>query len=180
MVQWCRAGSNGRIGSNPILQLPFLLSSSILPLIFISLMELNKLESHLNNIPQEKWKALNDLLLEIEQTETFSISSGFQKKDKNTFILPRAIPAPVVLKFVDVVDKMQLAPEFEWITWKEAQLILENREGEIESLDAVSLCKLLTVMIRANTVADGFLLSCFSNDAVAMILKTLLNKYYKD
>ena len=142
-------------------------------------MELNKLEGHLNSISRAKWKEVKDLLQEILQTETFSISSGFQKKDKNTFILPRAVPAPIVLKFVDVVEKMDLAPEFEWITWKEAQLILENREGEIESLDPVSLCKLLTVMIRANTVADGFLVSCFSNGAAATILKKLLDKHYK-
>lgn len=138
---------------------------------------LSNLEQHLKSISENDWKQLEKMLQEIEQTDSFSISTGFLKKGKNTFVLPSASPAPVVLDLVKLIHDLRLVPEFDWMEWKEAQLILENREDEIQGLDAVSLCKLFTVIIQADQFADGFLLSCFSNGAVAAILRALLSKY---
>jgi hypothetical protein len=138
---------------------------------------LSNFDQHLKSISGNDWKQLERMLQLIEQTESFSVSSGFLKKGKNTFVLPSASPAPVVLDFVKLIKDLKLVPEYDWTEWKEAQLILENREEEIEGLDAVSLCKLFTVMIQVNEFADGFLLSCFSNGAVAAILRGLLSKY---
>jgi hypothetical protein len=143
-------------------------------------MELNKLQAHLLKVKQSDWKLLAELLKEIEATEEFSTRTGLQQKNKNTFVLPAVVPAEVVFKFKRLVERMDLVPEYDWTEWKDAQLILENRENEMEGLDATALCKLFTVMIKADEFASGFLVSCFSNGAVALILKKLISEYWKE
>jgi hypothetical protein len=143
-------------------------------------MQLSQLKSNLEKLPPSDWKLLGELLKEIESTDVFSTSTGFQKKNKNTFVMPAVVPSEVVFKFKRLVEKLDLVPDYDWTEWKEAQLILENREGEIEGLDDVTLCKLFTVMIAADEFASGFLVSCFSNGAVALILKKLISEYLKE
>ena len=57
--------------------------------------------------------------------------------------------------------------------WKEATVILKDLDFDYDSLDKLTLIKLITTIVRAERFNEGFLPKCFSNGTALKILKSL-------
>ncbi|MGI8581233.1 MAG: DUF6508 domain-containing protein [Chitinophagaceae bacterium] len=139
------------------------------------MIELSKLEDHLKTIQADQWRKVFELLPEIKQSEYLGeIEFDDQKNDIKQ--LPYWKNSEIVNKFIDTVYNLNIIPAFDWTNWEEGKLILKNSKQDLEQFDQVTLCKLLTVIIRTDRFCDGFLNTNFENNTIPKILESLKNK----
>jgi hypothetical protein len=79
----------------------------------------------------------------------------------------------------NVILDLKLTPVFDWIGWDYGKEIVMQKDHEIPELDNLTLCKLLTVILRADRFNDGFLLLNFENGTMLKILQNLQRNYEK-
>ncbi|MBK8516537.1 MAG: hypothetical protein IPL55_09735 [Saprospiraceae bacterium] len=70
---------------------------------------------------------------------------------------------------------LQLTPVFDWASWSEGKSILLNADFVYNTLDVISLCKLLTTIIMEDRFNEGYLVSCFEKGIVLKIITALEN-----
>ncbi|APG66440.1 hypothetical protein LPB136_06870 [Tenacibaculum todarodis] len=76
--------------------------------------------------------------------------------------------------------ELNLPPVFNWLDWKLGKEILTNNNFDYSSLDKISLCKVMTCIIRSNRFNEGYTLSCFKNGTIEKILMNLKNQIFKN
>ncbi len=139
------------------------------------MIELSQLEDHLKTIQADQWEKLFDLLPDINKAKDFG---EIEFNDQKNLIkhLPYWKNSEIVNKFIDTVYNLNIIPAFDWTNWEGGKLILRNSEQDFEQFDKVTLCKLLTVIIRTDRFCDGFLNTNFENNTIPKILESLKNK----
>jgi hypothetical protein len=65
---------------------------------------------------------------------------------------------------------------FDWREWKEGQEMINDPEQDYSQLDSVTLCKLLTLIVRAERFYEGYLNKSLQNGSVLKIVTALVNK----
>lgn len=88
-------------------------------------------------------------------------------------MMPYMDPAPVVQKFMHLAHELGLIVDFDWPNWEEGTELLLNTDMDFGILDAVTLCKLLTVIIRSDRFVEGNLVASFENGTVQKIIRAL-------
>lgn len=140
------------------------------------MIEIKHFKKHLNNIPLKDWKLLFDLLPEIKSTETFGELIESKKLKDGSYTFPYWNSAKIVDKTVETLDNLYLTPNFDWMDWDEGRKILSNEQYDFSSLDKVTLCKLLTCIIRLARFSEGHLVQKFQDRTVEKILESLETK----
>lgn len=138
--------------------------------------ELEGFEGHLDQIKEEEWKELFDLIPEIERTKNFGETVFPEKSSQGVQSFPFVNQSQIVTRFVDVIRKLEITPVFDWMEWSEGKSMLEHKETDYHNLDTVTLCKLLTVILRADRFAEGYLVGRFNDGTLLDILKALEQK----
>lgn len=72
---------------------------------------------------------------------------------------------------------LNLVLKFDWGAWEEGKEILNSGEQNFFALEPVTLCKLLTALIRTDRFMDGTLVSNFVNGTIIKIIKALQDNY---
>lgn len=127
-------------------------------------------ENKLKQISKEDWKSLFDLIPIIEKSKIFGETIGGIKNSEGILTMPYTKPTKVVDDFYYKANELGIVPMFEWVSWTEGKEILKNTDTNYLNLNAVTLCKLLTVIIRTERFNQGFLVSCFKNGIILKIL----------
>ena len=83
---------------------------------------------------------------------------------------------PILDKFHNLVYELRIIIRFDWTTWEDAPKILKYLDFDYDSVDKLTLIKLITTMVRAERFNEGFLPECFSNGTALKILKALQRK----
>jgi hypothetical protein len=135
---------------------------------------LEQFPEHLESLKRSDWERLFSLLPEIEKSKNFGEFCGPERIDANTVTMPYWKSSDIVDNTCKVLYELQLLPAFDWNSWKEGQAILSNENSDYSSLDKITLCKLLTTIIRADRFNDGYLISCFSDGVIVKIIKGLV------
>ena len=131
---------------------------------------------HLKSLTDSDWNTLFDLQAEIETAEKFGELHLMDKTADGFIQLPFWDLAPVAEQFIKVVYNLELLPAFDWPKWKNGKKMLQNKDQDFNVLNIVTLCKLLTVIIRADRFNDGLLVRYFKNGTIQKIIKALQNK----
>src|ERR1035437_6185406 len=131
------------------------------------MIDLEKFPKHLSSLYKSEWDKLFNLLPEIEHTGSFGKISSSEK----TF--PHWDSSEMVDKTLNVIYELNLLPNFDWSKWKKGRFILNDINSNYEKLDTITLCKLLTIIIRSDRFNEGFLISCFEKNIVAKIVRGL-------
>ncbi|MEX1269607.1 MAG: DUF6508 domain-containing protein [Balneolaceae bacterium] len=136
------------------------------------------LTAHLETIPQNDWDSFFGLIGEAERTGSFGELKGGRTEDGSEMKEHGWKPAPVVEQFQQMVYRLGLLVHFDWMQWDEGKSILDEKAGatDYHSLDAFTLCKLITVMVRGDRFHDGFLVGCFQNGIAVQIMQALKSK----
>lgn len=85
----------------------------------------------------------------------------------------------IVDEFLKLVYNMQIVPVFDWMDWNEGINYVKNKDTDFSKLNIHTLCKLLTVITRADRFNEGFLVSCFETRIVSGILKVIKHNLAK-
>ena len=122
---------------------------------------------NITDVPIEDWKALFDLIPEIEHSTNFGdlvITEG---------AFPYASESKIIDKFREVLWEKRILIVFDWSAWKEGIKMLEDRDADFSNLDLITLVKLLTTIVRADRFSTGLLMSKFSDGTILNILYRL-------
>ncbi|WP_372775952.1 ADP-ribosylglycohydrolase family protein [Mangrovibacterium sp.] len=145
------------------------------------MIKLEKLQEHIQSLKKDDWNKLFVLLPEIESTKKFGELKGCERQEDGSYTFPYWYTYEIVDRVHHIIHELKLIPVFDWSSWEEGQSILENQNFDYATLDSITLCKLLTTIVRADRFNDGFLVSNFENGAVPGIIKALkLNETNKN
>ena len=81
--------------------------------------------------------------------------------------------SPEVDEFIDALHKQDLIIPFDWTSWSEEAEHYQTDAEALETADLLTLCKLLTVHVRADRFVEGHLASVFENGHITAILRRL-------
>jgi hypothetical protein len=136
---------------------------------------LDELPAHLSRITRERWKDLFDLIPEIEKTV-----SSIEWNRKHSPGLPSEW-AEIVVRLHEYLIGSGLIVDFDWAHWKELEGELEylvsEESGDLSELPPVTLCKLLTAIVRSDRADDVLIATHFENGTILKILRGL-EKYF--
>ncbi|MEA5032131.1 MAG: DUF6508 domain-containing protein [Sphaerochaeta sp.] len=132
---------------------------------------LQDLSAHLAEISQDQWKKLFDLIPEIENTTYFG-----EVTCKDGIIYPSTW-AEIVNRFHEYVYEIGLVVDFDWPHWDEGKQILSIEDPDLFKYPAVTLCKLLTAIVRSERFVEGNLIAYFEDGTILKILRALEKHY---
>jgi len=136
--------------------------------------ELEKLQEHINTLTKNDWDKLIALLQEIEVTRNFGELKGGEQLEDGSITFPYWSSSEVVKKAFKIIHELNLVPAFNWTSWAEGKSILNNQDFNYSNLDTITLCKLLTTIVRSDRFNDGFFVFNFENGVIPKIIKTII------
>jgi hypothetical protein len=127
-------------------------------------------------LTQVEWQLLFNLIPVIEATEQFvEIEEGEMLED-GTVELPYYQTVEVVGDLIDAVISLDFVPGWNWVEWEDADDILCEVEPNYAKYKIIILCKLLTLIVRADEFDEGFLVTNLEDGTILKILKALKRK----
>lgn len=132
-------------------------------------------QKQIDAITKDNWQKLFNLVPEIEKNDKFGVLETGGSLNENVHFMSEWNWSDITSKFVELIYELKLVLNFDWGKWSEGQEILKHEDQDFKSLDNLTLCKLITMIVRADRFADGFLISNFENGKVLKILKALEN-----
>ncbi len=144
------------------------------------MIELEKLQEHIRTLTTNDWDRLFSLLPEIEATKEFGEVNGGEQLENGSFTFPYWSSSEIVDKVFQLIHELSLVPAFDWTSWNEGKSILNSKEFNYSTLDTITLCKLLTTIVRADRFNDGFFVLNFENGVIPKIIKAIKRNENKD
>lgn len=137
------------------------------------MIEEKEFENHLLTFERKNWDRLFRLLPEIEKATVFGELKGGSELNDGSIQMPFWSRSKIADDFLVVFHSINLSVIFDWASWKEGKNILNQKDVDLNKLDTLTLCKLLTTIVRADRFNDGYLISCFENGIVPKIIKAI-------
>ncbi len=133
----------------------------------------NNYSEDINLLTPESLKPLFDLIPEIEKTDKFGEWDYGNTSSENVVEEAICVPIPIVSKFLDIIYKSPLIIVFDWPSWTEGNRLLEKLDEHIDTMDLLTLCKLLTMIVRSDRFCEGCLVHEFESGKILMIIKAI-------
>ena len=127
-------------------------------------------------LTQVEWQLLFNLIPGIQATEKFAEIEEGETLEDGTVELPYFQPVEIVGDLIDAVITLDLVPGWNWVEWEEGDDILCEPEPNFAKHKIITLCKLLTMIVRADEFDEGFLVTNLEDGTVLNILKALKRK----
>jgi len=137
------------------------------------MIEIENFQKHLETLKTKDWDRLFALTPKIESTKKFGEVRGGKKQKGGSIIAPYWHSAEIVDAFVTTFYDLNIWVIFDWGSWDEGKTILKRKDADYSTLDTITLCKLLTTIVRADRFNDGFMISCFESGIITKIIKGL-------
>ncbi|UFH53479.1 DUF6508 domain-containing protein [Spirosoma sp. KNUC1025] len=137
------------------------------------MIELEQLTEHLSSIKPSDWNKLFGLMPEIDATQKFGEVMGGDKLPDDSITMPYWSSAKIVDKFFYAVNDLDVVPVYNWTSWKEGKNLLDDNRTNYNNLTIETLCKLLSIVIRADRFSDGYLVSMFTNGKMLKIIRAI-------
>lgn len=136
----------------------------------------DEFQLHINSITLGQWNEFFDLIPAIKRTQDFGYLPETDRHFNNISGIPEYVHSDIVTRFLKVVEKLQLVIVFDWTKWTEGSKILCDISSDYSQFDTLTLCKLLTVIIRSDRYNDGTLIICFNDGTILKICEELKNR----
>ena len=137
------------------------------------MINLEKFQQHTTSLTQQEWDTLFSFLPAMEKAQTFGEVKGGEHLEDGSLSVPFWRASDIVNHVCQVIHRLNLLPTFDWTNWEEGRSILENTNFDYATLDTITLCKLLTTIVRADRFHDGFIVANFENGVIPKIIKAL-------
>ena len=130
-------------------------------------------EHHLKNIPLSAWEPLFKIVPKLKKTQCLG-KYVYPKHFKDSMFAYKVYKEkPIVEDTIKQILRLNLMPVFDWMSWEEGYAMLKNPDFDYSTLNALTLCKLLTYIFREDRFNFGFLYDCFENRSMVNILDQL-------
>ena len=144
--------------------------TSIIPAYHNQVVE-NEYIENIQTMTRKDFSSLLQLIPEIEKTKVFGkIREGSMQE--HAVIFPILEESEIIEKFRTISYDLKLVIPFNWGDWKEGKEVYE-KDCVYSDLDIVTLCKLITVIIRNDRFCEGFLISAFEEGKISRILHAM-------
>lgn len=137
-----------------------------------------RVEQIIKELSKDEWDKLFSLLPEIEATDQFRLPQSEEDDDLTYAFFQPSIE--IVSTVHDVLYKLDLIPAFDWKSWEEGQAMMNNNAFNFSSLDTITLCKLLTIIVRTDRFNTGYMVSQFENGNMIAILRAMQRNETKE
>ena len=137
------------------------------------LINISEFPQHLKTLTETEWNELFNLLPEIQKTKSFGEIKISKRKPGEIQQFPFYTHEEITIRLVNTLYKLNLLPVFDWMDWDEGTEILRNESTDYNRFDKITLCKLLTTIIRADRFNDGYLVFSLRDGTVGKILQSL-------
>jgi len=127
----------------------------------------------INALTQQDWQPLLVLIPEIANTSKFGEWKGGEKGPDGSITMPWCETVPIVQKFLDAVYTIPIIITFDWGSWEEGRKIASSVDFDLDTLDIVTKCKLITAIVRNDRFCEGALVSAFESGLILKILKSI-------
>lgn len=135
--------------------------------------DLENFPTHLKSITPTEWQKLFDLNERIMKSKSFGEMAGGEKIEENVSTFPYWKWSDITTEFNKTVHDMNLIVSFDWPDWEEGSKLLSDRKQTFQDLDEITLCKLLTVIIRSDRFSDGTLIGAMEDGTISKIVSAL-------
>ncbi|HLP51252.1 MAG TPA: DUF6508 domain-containing protein [Chitinophagales bacterium] len=133
-----------------------------------------EMQQRIDALSMDEWQKLFALLPAMKSPEGGSYGSVEVKEySDGSRSFPYTNHAKIVNQFIDRVYEMDIVMPFDWGHWEEGRRILKTENFDFSSLDMLTLCKLITAIVRADRFNDGFLLGCFKDGTFISIVEAM-------
>jgi hypothetical protein len=133
-----------------------------------------------DSIKDSQWQKLFDFIPLIEQSSIFGEWTDGGIKENGYYSIPQCKYAPIVSDFERSIYTLELQIDFDWENWFKGVALLDDEKTDYASLDALTLLKLITLIVKSEGLNEGYLLDCFKYGLVLKILKGLREKVESD
>ena len=99
--------------------------------------------------------------------------AGGEKIEENVSTFPYWKWSDITTEFNKTVHDMKLIVSFDWPDWEEGSKLLRDHKQTFQDLDEITLCKLMTVIVRADRFSDGTLVGALEDGTISKILSAL-------
>jgi hypothetical protein len=144
------------------------------------MIELSHFDEHLKSLKSEDWSKLFNLFDQMHMDRNFWEIIEPEKLPDGTHTFPYYRETAVVDRFVHTCYELNIIPKFDWTVWTEGSDILNNTQQNYRDLDTVTLCKLITLVIRADRFNEGYLISCFEKGIFQKMVAALKDNIYPE
>lgn len=119
--------------------------------------------NQIRNYTLEQWQPLLNLIPAIEQSFA---QEGVTDKDED-------IPSgDLVSKFLHIVYELPIDIPFNWGSW-EAGRKMTDPHFDLDSVDLITKCKLITAIVRNDRFCEGALEAAFKSGLILRIIKSI-------
>lgn len=130
----------------------------------------------LQRLKPTDWDKLFSLIPEIESVKNIEETEKGKEMETTKTSVDNDW-ARVDSKLTHVLYDLNLVIPFDWMSWAEAGVILKNQDFDYSTLDKITLCKLLTGIVRADRFSYGTTIHFLKNGIMTKIIKALKQKY---
>lgn len=127
-------------------------------------------------LTHQDWKPLLALIPKIENTIKFGEWSGENADEEAVIQFPYCVPEPIVSQFLEVVYAIPIVIGFKWAAWDEGRKIASDVNFDLDAIDLLTKCKLITAIVRNDRFCEGALASAFESGLILKILKSIEKK----
>ena len=135
--------------------------------------DLETFPTHLKSITPTEWSKLFELNDRILNSKSFGEMAGGEKIEENVSTFPYWKWSDITTEFNKTVHDMKLIVSFDWPDWEEGSKLLRDHKQTFQDLDEITLCKLMTVIVRADRFSDGTLVGALEDGTISKILSAL-------
>jgi hypothetical protein len=114
-----------------------------------------------------------ELIPEIENTSVFGEWIDGDKDAEGVTIFPYINTAPIVSRFLEAVYAIPIIIDFDWASWDEGRKMASDEHFDLDTIDLVTKCRLITAIVRNDRFCEGALVSAFDAGLILRILKSI-------
>ncbi len=134
-------------------------------------------ESRINSMSKGDFIRLLELIPQFQLNPDFGRFVTDEKTEEGISVFPYYAPSELISEFIKTVYDLGIVIPFDWIKWKEGETLLESKTQNFSSLDLVTLCKLITAIVRNDRFTEGYLLSKCQDGTLINILLAIESKF---
>jgi hypothetical protein len=134
------------------------------------ILNLSEFPNRLASLKPNNWKPLIDLIPIIKNTKPISYYPEV-KEEIGIIQMPYIIEAKVVRDFHDLIYSIGIIIDYDWVNWDEGRQIVNGGIEEISNLNLLTICKLITVIVRSARFSESELANFFESGFGLAVLK---------
>ena len=132
-------------------------------------------EGKINSLKRSDFKPLLNLIPEIQAASWFGKLKGGNKNKDGSICMPYYEENKVVSLFRSIAYDIPIIIPFDWGKWEKGRKIVNNPYFDYQTVDIITICKIITSIVRNDRFCEGALISAFESELILKLLISIEN-----